>query len=58
MPALSKIGGGDLSKLAEALSERRYAVDDEIVQEGDPADAFFLVQEGECSVGSRSLHGA
>lgn len=50
VPLLSKLDRGNLSRLAQATKSRKYKAGDTIIQEGDPGDCMYIVQEGRCTV--------
>ena len=54
-PLLFSVDAADLRLLSEEGRERRYAVGDVIVHEGDEGSAFFIVLDGTASV---SVDGA
>jgi cAMP-dependent protein kinase regulator len=47
---LKDLDDTDLSRLAEAMVPRRFAVGELLAAKGDPADTFFIIQEGKVRV--------
>lgn len=47
---LKDIDETDLGRLAEAMIPRRFAVGEYLAKKGDPADTFFIIQEGKVRV--------
>ena len=50
VPFLRDLDETDLSRLAEAMIPRRFAAGELLAAKGDPADAFFILQEGKVRV--------
>jgi MFS family permease len=49
-PIFAPLPGATLEQLAEALDDVRVSADSEVVQQGEPGDRFYLVEEGELEV--------
>ncbi len=47
---LKDMDGTDLGRLAEAMIPRRFAVGEFLAKKGDPADTFYIIQEGKVHV--------
>merc|ERR1719235_999309 len=47
VPLLSSMDAYERSQVADALTRETYAAEKQIVQEDDPGDKFFIIEEGE-----------
>ena len=47
VPLLSTLKGPERAKIADALSSKKYPAGTYIIREGDPGDAFYLLESGE-----------
>lgn len=47
VPLLSSLKSYERSKIADALDTIKYPADSTIINEGDPGDAFYLLESGE-----------
>lgn len=47
VPLLSTLKGPERAKIADALSSQKYPAGTYIIREGDPGDAFYLLESGE-----------
>jgi len=57
VPLFSGLAANELDSLGEALRPRRYARGDLIFQQGDPGDAFYVIENGEVKVVLSSSDG-
>lgn len=56
VPLLSKVGTYELSQIADALRPQWFDPDTLIVQEGDPGDTFYIIEEGTADAFKSSYH--
>ncbi len=47
VPLFSEVGRGDLERVARAATERHYAAGSEVITEGEPGTAMFVITTGE-----------
>jgi cAMP-dependent protein kinase regulator len=47
VPLLSTLKGPERAKIADALGSQKYPAGTHIIKEGDPGDAFYLLESGE-----------
>jgi cAMP-dependent protein kinase regulator len=47
VPLLSTLKGPERAKIADALGSQKYPAGTHIIREGDPGDAFYLLESGE-----------
>ena len=47
VPLLATLKGPERAKIADALSSQKYPAGTYIIREGDPGDAFYLLESGE-----------
>lgn len=47
VPLLASLTPYERSKIADALETRKFATGEVIIKEGDPGDAFYLLEKGE-----------
>lgn len=50
VPLLSSLTLYERSKIADALDTKKFAPGETIIREGDPGEAFFLLESGEAEV--------
>lgn len=50
VPLFAVLGPSELETLGRALRPRRYARGDVVFQQGDPGDAFYVIESGEVKV--------
>lgn len=55
VPLLSSLKPYERSKIADALDTRKFAPGDVIIREGDPGEAFFLLESGEADCYKRGI---
>ena len=55
VPLLSTLTLYERSKIADALDTKRFAAGSTIIQEGDPGEAFFLLESGEAEAYKRDV---
>jgi cAMP-dependent protein kinase regulator len=53
VPLLSGLAPYERSKIADALETQKFPADSTIIKEGDPGEAFFLLESGTCAVYKR-----
>ena len=53
VPLLSGLAPYERSKIADALETQKFPANSTIIKEGDPGEAFFLVESGTCAVYKR-----
>ena len=53
VPLLSTLTLYERSKIADALDTKKFAPGETIIQEGDPGEAFFILESGEAEVFKR-----
>ena len=55
VPLLSTLTPYERSKIADALNTQKFAPGSTIIQEGDPGEAFFILESGEAEVFKRGI---
>ncbi|CAG8896692.1 unnamed protein product [Penicillium nalgiovense] len=58
VPLLSSLKPYERSKIADALDTIKYAANSTIIHEGDPGDAFYLLESGEAEATKNGVSGA
>jgi len=53
VPLLSGLAPYERSKIADALETHKFPAESTIIKEGDPGEAFFLLESGTCAVYKR-----
>lgn len=53
VPLLSGLAPYERSKIADALETQKFPANSTIIKEGDPGEAFFLLESGTCAVYKR-----
>lgn len=57
VPLLSTLKGPERAKIADALSSQKYPAGTHIIKEGDPGDAFYLLESGEAEAYKAGIQG-
>ncbi|EEP77113.1 cAMP-dependent protein kinase regulatory subunit [Uncinocarpus reesii 1704] len=57
VPLLSSLKPYERSKIADALDTIKYPAEHTIIAEGDPGDAFYLLESGEAAAYKRGIDG-
>ncbi|KAL1854208.1 hypothetical protein Plec18167_000125 [Paecilomyces lecythidis] len=57
VPLLSSLKPYERAKIADALDTIKYPAGSSIISEGDPGDAFFLLESGEAEAFKRGVEG-
>jgi cAMP-dependent protein kinase regulator len=58
VPLLSAVDAYGRSQIADALTKKSVAKGTDIITQGDPADNFYIIEEGECTAKKKSDSGA
>jgi cAMP-dependent protein kinase regulator len=58
VPLLSSLKSYERSKIADALDTIKYPSNSTIIHEGDPGDAFYLLESGEAEATKNGVSGA
>lgn len=58
VPLLSSLKPYERSKIADALDTMKYPAGSKIISEGDPGDAFYLLESGEAEAFKRGVEGS
>ncbi|KAJ5861557.1 cAMP/cGMP-dependent protein kinase [Penicillium soppii] len=58
VPLLSSLKSYERSKIADALDTIKYPANSTIIHEGDPGDAFYLLESGEAEATKNGVSGA
>ncbi|KAJ5135295.1 uncharacterized protein N7515_004573 [Penicillium bovifimosum] len=58
VPLLSSLKPYERSKIADALDTIKYPANSTIIHEGDPGDAFYLLESGEAEATKNGVSGA
>lgn len=58
VPLLSSLKPYERAKIADALDTIKYPANSTIIQEGDPGDAFFLLEAGEAEARKNGVEGS
>ncbi|KJF61583.1 cAMP-dependent protein kinase regulatory subunit [Coccidioides immitis RS] len=58
VPLLSSLKPYERSKIADALDTIKHPAGHTIIEEGDPGDAFYLLESGEAAAYKRGIDGA
>jgi cAMP-dependent protein kinase regulator len=58
VPLLSSLKPYERSKIADALDTIKYTANSTIIHEGDPGDAFYLLESGEAEATKNGVSGA
>jgi cAMP-dependent protein kinase regulator len=57
VPLLSSLKPYERAKIADALDTIKYSAGSTIISEGDPGDAFYLLESGEAEAFKNGLEG-
>ncbi|KAJ5601788.1 hypothetical protein N7510_011322 [Penicillium lagena] len=58
VPLLSSLKPYERAKIADALDTIKYPANSTIIQEGDPGDAFYLLESGEAEAHKNGVEGS
>ena len=58
VPLLSTLKGPERAKIADALTSQKYPAGTKIISEGDPGDAFYLLESGEAEAYKAGIEGS